>query len=155
MEDKGIWPVVFSPDGKQIASTYLPGRSRICIVDAMNGQAIGAPLDDRCIDSIMPLAFSPDGKSIAAGSRPFSIINIWDLPSGGHLLLKLCPSDELIGYLGGISDRLDANPNIFYLRTIYFGYGMLRVVRTWHPYPASIPGAKDIQLHSRPMEIAL
>jgi WD40 repeat protein len=70
-----IWRVLFSPDGRRLASVSADRTVRIW--DATTGELIR-----RLEGGVRPLAFSPDGKRFAAGME--GTITVWDLATGKH-----------------------------------------------------------------------
>ncbi|KIL65494.1 hypothetical protein M378DRAFT_10853 [Amanita muscaria Koide BX008] len=73
-----VTSIVFSPDGKRIASGSED--KTICIWDAETGLQVGNPLQGHA-DKVTSVAFSPDGKRIASGSLD-KTIRIWDAETG-------------------------------------------------------------------------
>jgi WD40 repeat protein len=76
--------ISFSPDGRQIASSYS-GDTRIHILDTQSGLEVTAPLQGHG-GEIKSVAFSPYGNHIASGSYD-STIRVWDLLSGAESLV--------------------------------------------------------------------
>ena len=72
MSVKGI---VFSPDGKQIATAGADKVLRVWNLDA-GKQLAALPSPDR----VEAVAFSPDGKSLAAGYKD-GAVRIWVTPN--------------------------------------------------------------------------
>jgi tRNA A-37 threonylcarbamoyl transferase component Bud32 len=68
-----IWRVLFSPDGRQIASVSADRTVRIW--DATTGELIR-----RLEGGVRPLAFSPDGKRLAAGME--GTVTVWEVATG-------------------------------------------------------------------------
>jgi WD40 repeat protein/serine/threonine protein kinase len=68
-----IWRVLFSPDGRQLASVSADRTVRTW--DASTGE-----LTRRLEGGVRPLAFSPDGKRLAAGME--GTVTIWELATG-------------------------------------------------------------------------
>src|SRR5262249_55522033 len=70
-EGKGVGRVVFSPDGKRLATA---GSDKVVRVwDVETGKELAAL---PCPDRVAVVAFSLDGKSLAAGSKDGSV-RIW------------------------------------------------------------------------------
>lgn len=88
-----VYDVVFSPDGRTLASTGDHGT--IQFWDATSGAPLGQPLTGHR-DAVTSLAFSPDGKQLASGSLD-ETIRLWDVARGqtigepltGHLISVL------------------------------------------------------------------
>jgi WD40 repeat protein/transcriptional regulator with XRE-family HTH domain len=70
--------VVFSPDGKLLASGSVDGT--IILWNVESGQPVGEPLRKHT-GVVSGLAFSPDGKLLASSSQDGTII-LWDVKSG-------------------------------------------------------------------------
>lgn len=82
--------VVFSPDGKQIASGSNDGTVRAW--DAVTGSPCFGALKHMSSEYILSVAYSPDGRYIASAGNEGSI-HIWDSQTGEHFNhLKLGPS---------------------------------------------------------------
>ncbi|KAL5504567.1 hypothetical protein ACEPAH_7228 [Sanghuangporus vaninii] len=81
----GVISVVFSPDGKRIASGSADHT--ILVWDADSGEVISGPFEGHT-DYIQSVVFSPDGKRIASGSGDRTI-RVWDVSSGVLLLSPL------------------------------------------------------------------
>jgi len=78
--DDGVISVVFSPDGKRIASGS--SDKTICLWDAETGLQLGSPLTGHT-GPVCSVAFSPDGKRIASGYD--KTICLWDTETGLQL----------------------------------------------------------------------
>jgi WD40 repeat protein len=115
--------VVFSPDGKRLASTRQlggPGSSgEIKLWDAQTGQelltlkGLAAP--------VRSVNFSPDGKRLASSATWTNAVKVWDTQTGQELLnlkgdgeihsLAFSPNGHwLIGDPGGKLTIWDATP---------------------------------------------
>ena len=68
--------VVFSPDGKTLASGGTSGN--ILLWDVASRQPLGPPLPGYTAEATLSLAFSPDSRTLAAGGIEGEII-LWDL----------------------------------------------------------------------------
>ncbi|KAG6329629.1 hypothetical protein ID866_9461 [Astraeus odoratus] len=76
-----VTSVVFSPDGKRIASGS--DDNTVCLWDVETGLQLGGPLKGHT-SSVTSVAFSPDGKRIASGSDD-STVCLWDVETGLQL----------------------------------------------------------------------
>ncbi|KAL5512554.1 hypothetical protein ACEPAG_3207 [Sanghuangporus baumii] len=86
--------VVFSPDGKRIASGFYDHTIRVW--DADSGEVVSGPFEGH-IDWVRSVAFSPDGKRVASGSNDRTI-RVWDVDSG----------ELVLGPLEGHTDRVQS-----------------------------------------------
>jgi sugar lactone lactonase YvrE len=73
------WPIVFSPDGKTVASASRDKKGMVRVWDLATGKT-QATLR-RHTGAIDSLAFSPDGKTLASGSRDNTVM-LWDVSNG-------------------------------------------------------------------------
>ena len=73
-------PVVFSPDGKTLASGLEDGT--ISLWDASAGALIRSLRDSQSLDALVYLAFSRDGKTLASVSLSSQTIFLWDARTG-------------------------------------------------------------------------
>jgi WD40 repeat protein len=84
--DCPITEVVFSPDGRRIATAAgEDGRGEAALWDAETG-ACQSRLHGH-VDWVLAVAFSPDGRRLATASGDRTI-RVWD-PAGGRVLLTL------------------------------------------------------------------
>jgi WD40 repeat protein/tRNA A-37 threonylcarbamoyl transferase component Bud32 len=84
-------PVVFSPDGKTLASGLEDGT--ISLWDASAGTLIRSLSDSQSLDAVTSLAFSPSGNILASVNHASQKILLWDTRTGyptrtikGHIL---------------------------------------------------------------------
>ncbi|KAL5512555.1 hypothetical protein ACEPAG_3208 [Sanghuangporus baumii] len=77
-----VMSVVFSPDGKRIASGSDDGT--ILVWDADSGEVVSGPFKGHT-DWVRSVAFSPDGKRVASGSNDHTI-RVWNVDSGELVL---------------------------------------------------------------------
>ncbi|KAL5485796.1 hypothetical protein ACEPAI_6838 [Sanghuangporus weigelae] len=91
----GILSLVFSPDGKRIASGSASADETIRIWDADSGELISGPFKAR-ISTVFSVAFSPNSKLLVSGSWDKTIC-VWDVDSGGLVL------GPLRGHKGGVA----------------------------------------------------
>ena len=78
-QEKPVPSVVFSPDGKTLASGG--GVNSIILWDVTTGKekaTLTRGGEERVVSSV---AFSPDGKTLASGSRDHTI-KLWDVATG-------------------------------------------------------------------------
>jgi WD40 repeat protein len=74
-----VYPVVFSPDGRWIASGGWDKMVRLW--DARTGEAACAPLDNG--DLVKTLAFSPDGSRLVSARQ--DRLQVWEVATGRRL----------------------------------------------------------------------
>jgi WD40 repeat protein/serine/threonine protein kinase len=72
-----VWSVVFSPDGKWLASAGEDGTVKVW--DVANGRCIGTFAGHT--DQVVSVAFSPDGKRLASASHDRTV-KLWNVASG-------------------------------------------------------------------------
>jgi serine/threonine protein kinase len=75
-----VWAVLWSPDGKQIASGSIDNTVQVW--DAANGEHIFTYHGHA--DWVRAVAWSPDGKRLASGGND-SMVQVWDAADGGHV----------------------------------------------------------------------
>ena len=78
---KGVACVIYSPDGRRLASGSKDGTTRIW--DATSGQVLLTLNGHK--DGVRSVAFSADGKQLATGSDDKSV-KLWDLEAGREIL---------------------------------------------------------------------
>ena len=69
--------VVFSPDGKRLATACLDGTVKVC--DAFTAQEVLLFKADRL--GVNSVAYSPDGQRLASGGKE-KTVKVWDAASG-------------------------------------------------------------------------
>ncbi|OCB85104.1 WD40 repeat-like protein [Sanghuangporus baumii] len=77
-----VTSVIFSPDGKRIASSS--GDYTVRVWDVDSGEVVSGPFEGHT-SWVRSVAFSPDGKRVASGSGDFTI-RIWDVDRGALAL---------------------------------------------------------------------
>ena len=92
----GVSNVVFSLDGRTIASWSVDGHIRLW--DVITGEHMQTLTGHT--DSVECVAFSPDGRTIASGSSD-STIRLWDAITGVH---KRTLAEDIQGGLGFLAD---------------------------------------------------
>ena len=75
---EGVANVVFSPDGKKLASGS--NDNTVQLWDVETGQAIGSALEGHT-HWVTSVVFSPDGKKLASGSAD-KTVRLWDVETG-------------------------------------------------------------------------
>jgi WD40 repeat protein len=83
-------PVVFSPDGKTLATGNDTGDGTVRLWDMATRRPIGKPITG----SGGPVAFSPDGKTLATTGSDDGTVRQWDAATGRPI------SDLLTGHTG-------------------------------------------------------
>ena len=87
-----VTSVVFSPDGKHLASGFHDSSVRVW--DAFSGVQVGEPLYGHT-SGVTSVAFSPDGKHLVSGSDDNSV-RVWDAFSGEQV------GEPLEGHTNGV-----------------------------------------------------
>lgn len=93
LENPGIYDIVFSPDGKTIASPGWDGRDRFGFIKLWNvidGNLVRTFTENKN-ETIYSVAFSPDGDVIAGGSSD-KTIKLWRISNGK--LLRILKGHE-------------------------------------------------------------
>jgi len=80
----GVTNVVFSPDGKKLASS---GDNTVRLWDVETGQAIGLALEGHT-ELVRNVVFSQNGKKLASGSCD-KTVRLWDVETGQAIGLAL------------------------------------------------------------------
>jgi RNA polymerase sigma factor (sigma-70 family) len=89
---KAQWDLlVFSPDGKVLASIGNPRQGKVQLWDTATGQALRS-LDDQPVP-IHSLRFSPDGKILATAASGGKTIRLSDVSTGKVLRQLACDSE--------------------------------------------------------------
>src|SRR5262249_24706122 len=79
----GVYDVIFSPDGKRLATASLDGTAKVW--DAASGKEVltlhqAAQAGDSASD-VRSVAFSPDGRRLATSGRDGAVV-VWDSING-------------------------------------------------------------------------
>ena len=85
--------VVFTPDGKTLASPASSSEGTIRLWDVASGKNIGTFRGHPDGNPIYSVAFSPDGKSLA--SATYGTVMLWDVASGKNTMTLEAPSTFL------------------------------------------------------------
>jgi WD40 repeat protein len=100
---KGITALLFSPDGKTLASGSWDGTVKLWEVASANERGTLRSNPPAYTNS---LAFSPDGKLLACGNadarEEVSRVILWDLPSGRpvrQLSIANCKDETYLGFV--------------------------------------------------------
>ncbi|MGV9601330.1 nSTAND1 domain-containing NTPase [Streptosporangium sandarakinum] len=88
-----VLSVVFSPDGKRLASSGGDGTVRLWDVDT--GKQSGAPLTGHT-GPVASVAFSRDGTRLASGG-PDKTVRIWDVATGKQIGAPLTGHTDAVG----------------------------------------------------------
>ena len=95
-------PIVFSPDGKRLATASQDGR--VHLWDTMGGLEL-AQLEHG--ENVISIAFSPDGRHIATSGgqmqRAQGTVRVWEVVSGRHVaqMQQNMPVEEVVFGPGG------------------------------------------------------
>ena len=90
---QGVASVIFSPDGKILASgssEYVNGTGSVRLWDLSNPAipaVFGQAFSNYAFPGISSLAFSPDGKILVSGVVNWVIINLWDISAPAEPIL--------------------------------------------------------------------
>jgi WD40 repeat protein len=79
--------VVFSPDGKLLASADTDGA--VGLWNPATGQPAGAPIPAGAQTGVVSVAFSPDGKLLASASDD-GTVQLWQVSLFAHPYAALC-----------------------------------------------------------------
>jgi WD40 repeat protein len=80
-----VWKVAFSPDGKRLASSTIPGRMvELKLWDAQTGQELPSPPGRK--GNISSLVFSPERKRLACAWP--GVVKVWDAQTGQEILSR-------------------------------------------------------------------
>jgi WD40 repeat protein len=85
-----VYPVVFSPDGRWIASGGWDNMIRLW--DARTGEACAAPLDNG--DLVKTLAFSPDGSRLVSARQ--DRLQVWEVATRRRLKELQVPAPNIL-----------------------------------------------------------
>jgi WD40 repeat protein len=87
----GDCQVVFSPDGKLLATLHIDRQRNIKIWEAATGKSVLSLGEERLPVRMESCAFSPDGKSFVTSG--FHVLKVWDLPGFKERLSIDLPPD--------------------------------------------------------------
>jgi WD40 repeat protein len=128
-------PVVFSPDGKILASGTENGT--ITLRDASAGSLVRILRDHHNLDPVTGLAFSPDGRIIASISFTGQAVSLWDASTG--FLLRI-----LKGHTSVIND-IAFSPDGVHIASAYW-YMAIRILDATRDQEAqSLPGKEIVR----------
>jgi WD40 repeat protein len=123
-----VWAVAFSPNGKQIASTWMD--KTIHVWDLMSGSEVPPPM--RCgVDFAHLVAFSPNGQRIVCGVG--NDLYEWDVLSGAQVLGPLLGHEDFVSSVvfspNGTRITSGSEDGTIRVWNAASGYEMLRLLR--------------------------
>jgi WD40 repeat protein len=126
-------PVLFSPDGKILASGTEDGT--IMLRDASTGSLVRILRDHHNLDPVTGLAFSPDGRIIASISFTSPAVSLWDASTGYVIRI-------LKGHTSVIND-IAFSPDGVHLASAYWNLAIRILDATRDQEAQSLP-AKEV-----------
>ncbi len=90
--DNGIEEIVFSPDGRRLASAGLDGRVLLWELSSLSGGAVVEPIDLELGQFAWSVDWSPDGSTIATASED-GVVQLWEAQTGAPDGSPLVDSD--------------------------------------------------------------